>query len=376
MAAGFGGLLQRDLALREPGADRLHLRGVLVPRLAGEHDTSGDEDRRVVVLAGQRHHHRRQALVAGGHAHHAGAGRVAAHQPAHHLRRVVAVRQAVVHPGGALCPAVARVGDRAGEWHAPQPGKLLRGRLHEQPDLPVPGVEAERDRRAVLGPQPAVGAEDEELLAAEPVGVPAHADVLRPAEQVAAGGMAQQLGGQRQLAGRAGRGRDEVVDGGVGRLDELGEHMHLWRAGGVSPPRYGSGSGCSTASRGAHAPRSPLSRITNILSPPAPSGGFAAMTRALPALLLAAAVGVSGGSRPPLAEAQAPKDPPKKARTGPSFEETPYGELPPAKGVKGPTRRVTLYTLTNRNGVTVKATDYGGIITEIHVPDKDGKFAD
>src|SRR5262245_65747569 len=49
---------------------------------------------------------------------------------------------------------------------------------------------------------------------------------------------------------------------------------------------------------------------------PSPTGGFAAMTRALPALLLIAAVGV--------ADAQAPKDPPKKAQTGPAVEETPY----------------------------------------------------
>jgi aldose 1-epimerase len=93
------------------------------------------------------------------------------------------------------------------------------------------------------------------------------------------------------------------------------------------------------------------------------------MTRALPVLLLAVAVGAAG--------AQAQKDPPKKAQTGPSFEETPYGELPvtDAKGKKSQAK-ISLYTLTNRNGVKVKATNYGGIITEIHVPDKDGKFAD
>lgn len=37
---------------------------------------------------------------------------------------------------------------------------------------------------------------------------------------------------------------------------------------------------------------------------------------------------------------------------------------------------VDLYTLTNANGMKVKITNYGGIITEIWVPDKDGKFAD
>jgi len=34
------------------------------------------------------------------------------------------------------------------------------------------------------------------------------------------------------------------------------------------------------------------------------------------------------------------------------------------------------YTLVNKNGVTMKVITYGGIVTEIHVPDKAGKFAD
>src|SRR5438045_1725768 len=94
------------------------------------------------------------------------------------------------------------------------------------------------------------------------------------------------------------------------------------------------------------------------------------MTRALPALLLAA--GLAAGL-----PAQEKKDPPKKARTGPAFEETPYGELPVTdKKGKKTLAKISLYTLTNRNGVTVKTTNYGAIVTEIHVPDKDGKFAD
>ncbi len=37
---------------------------------------------------------------------------------------------------------------------------------------------------------------------------------------------------------------------------------------------------------------------------------------------------------------------------------------------------VTEYTLTNRNGMIVKILDYGGIITELHVPDRRGQLAD
>lgn len=37
---------------------------------------------------------------------------------------------------------------------------------------------------------------------------------------------------------------------------------------------------------------------------------------------------------------------------------------------------VTLFTLTNKNGLVLKVSSYGGIITELHVPDRSGKLAD
>jgi aldose 1-epimerase len=37
---------------------------------------------------------------------------------------------------------------------------------------------------------------------------------------------------------------------------------------------------------------------------------------------------------------------------------------------------VSLYSLTNRNGLCAKITDYGGIVTELHVPDRAGRLAD
>lgn len=37
---------------------------------------------------------------------------------------------------------------------------------------------------------------------------------------------------------------------------------------------------------------------------------------------------------------------------------------------------VQIFTLTNANGLVLKVTDYGTIITELHVPDKNGKMAD
>lgn len=39
-------------------------------------------------------------------------------------------------------------------------------------------------------------------------------------------------------------------------------------------------------------------------------------------------------------------------------------------------RKVDIYTLKNANGLTLKVTNYGGIITELWVPDREGKMAD
>src|SRR5579872_430182 len=67
------------------------------------------------------------------------------------------------------------------------------------------------------------------------------------------------------------------------------------------------------------------------------------------------------------------------AKTGPAFEQEPYGKIPASKDKNGksiPAATVTQYTLINKNGIVMKCIDYGTIITELHVPDKNGKMAD
>jgi aldose 1-epimerase len=49
--------------------------------------------------------------------------------------------------------------------------------------------------------------------------------------------------------------------------------------------------------------------------------------------------------------------------------QAPFGKLPDG-------RTVSVFTLVNEAGMRVRILDFGGIITEIHVPDRDGKFAD
>jgi aldose 1-epimerase len=102
------------------------------------------------------------------------------------------------------------------------------------------------------------------------------------------------------------------------------------------------------------------------------------------AALLGIFVTACGGSQPAEpatpapapAEAAAPATPPAGAEAASSTElkkdkaitEAPYGT------VQG--KEVKLYTLKNKNGLTLKVTNYGCIVTELDVPDKAGKMAD
>jgi aldose 1-epimerase len=52
-----------------------------------------------------------------------------------------------------------------------------------------------------------------------------------------------------------------------------------------------------------------------------------------------------------------------------TITESPFGKLPDG-------REATLYTLTNANGMVAKISNLGGVIAELHVPDRDGVLAD
>jgi hypothetical protein len=86
-----------------------------------------------------------------------------------------------------LGAAITGIGTEPRERDYLQPAEFLGGRLDEQPDFPMAGVIAERDRFAVRGAQPALGAEDKELFAAKLGWVPTHSRVLGESENIAAG---------------------------------------------------------------------------------------------------------------------------------------------------------------------------------------------
>ena len=84
-------------------------------------------------------------------------------------------------------------------------------------------------------------------------------------------------------------------------------------------------------------------------------------------LAIVATTGVVACSSPDSGQS-VPTSAPASAPFAPAIAVTPFGKIDDTP--------VQLYTLTNKNGLVAKITNYGAIVTELHVPDRDGKLAD
>jgi aldose 1-epimerase len=84
-------------------------------------------------------------------------------------------------------------------------------------------------------------------------------------------------------------------------------------------------------------------------------------------VVILAAIGVAACSMPK-------SEQPKPAATSPATRSAATTTAVPFGTVDN--RPVQLYTLTNKNGLVARITNYGGIVTELHVPDKTGTLAD
>jgi aldose 1-epimerase len=105
------------------------------------------------------------------------------------------------------------------------------------------------------------------------------------------------------------------------------------------------------------------------------------MAAALSFVMLAIACSARTATHP---EPGAPDHTPTEAAGSGSYAAEDSARAP-ASGVRAITeeaygevdgKAVKLYTLTNKNGVFAKITNYGAIISELHVPDRNGKLAD
>lgn len=84
-------------------------------------------------------------------------------------------------------------------------------------------------------------------------------------------------------------------------------------------------------------------------------------------VVTAAAAGVLSACAAPPSNDKA--SPPERLVEAPRVERRAFGKT--SDGTP-----VDLFTLTNAKGMVVRITNYGGIITEIHVPDREGRLAD
>jgi aldose 1-epimerase len=98
-------------------------------------------------------------------------------------------------------------------------------------------------------------------------------------------------------------------------------------------------------------------------------GFCAACARPEPSVAPPPAAPAAPAPPPPAATLAAPAAAaPAPAAPRPAIEKTPFGQ---ADG-----KDITLFTLTNGNGLVLKAINYGATVTELWVPDKHGKLAD
>src|SRR5262249_61781525 len=100
-------------------------------------------------------------------------------------------------------------------------------RLHGQAAFRMAGVMAERDWCTVGRADAAVRAEDQDFLAGEGGGIPTHAGVLGPAEEVAGGPLQEHFWGYRERAARAGSFGADVEERSVAGIENRAEVGHL-----------------------------------------------------------------------------------------------------------------------------------------------------
>ena len=215
--------LQRHLSAGIARADGLH--GARILALFGQQcDAAGQQDAGQVAGSGQRHHHGRKPLIAGGHADYAAARGQGADEAPENRGGVVAEWQGIEHAGGSLRAAVAGIGAVSGEGDGAQRLEFLGRGVHEQADFPVTGVITQRDGRAVGRADAAVGAEDQELLAAERSRIPPHAGILGQAEELAGGTAEQHLGSDGQRALRAACAGANVIERRIVGIEDWAGH--------------------------------------------------------------------------------------------------------------------------------------------------------
>src|ERR1017187_2334726 len=266
-APSLRSVFKRTLLLRLACYAGLNL-ACIFARFGKQGDSARNEDARQRSGRSQRHHHRGQTFIAGRHSDNAFARWQGTHQPPEHDGCVVTVGQRIQHPIRNLGAAVPRIGACSGEWNAGLIAKLACSLSHQQPYLPMAGVEAKSDGRSVLRAHSTMSAEDQKLRVEQARRIPTHSGTLTQPKEIARGLRQQHLrsDGKHSLRARSvsPRLREEV---GRPIVDLLSGHRGPWfdrhgsgQASGASETSTFCGSRKNTKSIAEHASESDISR--------------------------------------------------------------------------------------------------------------------
>ena len=145
---------------------RLHLAGVFALRRRQRHAAGHQHARQIAQPASA-------IIIAGSPLSHVATPSTPARVGSERISRRKTIAASLRYGRLSIMPVVPCVRPSHGSVQEPANGmqprrlELLRRRLHQQADFPVAGVIAERDRRAVVGAQAAVRAEDQKLRLAQ-----------------------------------------------------------------------------------------------------------------------------------------------------------------------------------------------------------------
>src|SRR5437867_597090 len=147
----------------EPCTDTLNGASIL-PVFRRKRDPARNEHGGQIFQSGERHHHGGQTLVARGNPNNARTRRKRTREPTKDNRGIVAIRQAIEHPSGALGAAIAWIGAIGGEGDRTEATQFDGCGFNKRANLPMARMVSERNGPAIRAAQTALRAKNKKLL--------------------------------------------------------------------------------------------------------------------------------------------------------------------------------------------------------------------
>ncbi len=196
-------ILQRNLPLRKPRPNRLHLAprprrspAAASPRPAPARSATSPDEASAIIIAGNPLSHVATPITPL-------RVRQRPHQPPQHHRRIIAIRQRIQHPRRPLRPPIARI--RAQPPQTEPPPISASSAPPPPPAAPLPSALCEIPAQSGCPSgcaQPAMRAQNQNLRPQQPRRIPSHAHILAQPKQIPRRLRQQHLRRNRQLSRR------------------------------------------------------------------------------------------------------------------------------------------------------------------------------